>query len=599
VTYTEILPTCYELTLSHAGNGSDPSATPTSSTGCSAGEYVAGESISLSGAAPDSGWEIGGWSGTNNNGSTASTNTVTMPASAHAASVTYVQSTYTLTVDVVGDGDVTLDPAGGSYLSGTEVDLTAVADSGWTFTGWSGDLSGNTNPETITMDGDKTVTATFTDNDAFNTWVGSATITSDQAIVAVARPHVGDEVLTYNGFAGGSLEAYVPMMFKDAFANGAYDSALYVQNVDGSNTADITIRFYDSSGVETYSMTDTILPLASKGYWLPSISELGSSWVGGVKVESDQNIVAVGRPHINGQVLSYNGFAGGSLEAYVPMMFKDAFANGTYDSALYVQNVDTSNTANITVRYYDNSGAETHTMTDTIAPLASKGYWLPGISELGASWVGGVKVESDQEIVAVGRPHVGNQVLSYNGFAGGSLDTYVPMMFKDAFGGGSYDSALYVQNVDGSNTADITIRFYDSSGVETYMMTDTIAAQASKGYWLPSITPLGTSWVGGVRVESNQNIVAVGRPHVGSQVMTYNGFQAGSNNVYVPMLFKDAFANGTYDSALYIQNVDASNAADVTIRFYDVDGNLSCVVADSISALASKGWWLPGVTCNP
>ena len=67
----------------------------------------------------------------------------------------------TLTVNTVGNGYVDLNPAGGSYPSGTVVTLTANADPGWTFDGWSGDLTGNTNPDTITMDGDKTVTATF------------------------------------------------------------------------------------------------------------------------------------------------------------------------------------------------------------------------------------------------------------------------------------------------------------------------------------------------------------------------------------------------------------------------------------------------------
>jgi uncharacterized repeat protein (TIGR02543 family) len=71
--------------------------------------------------------------------------------------------TYDLTVNVVGNGTVTQDPLP-PYCVGddTSVTLTATADPGWTFDGWSGDLSGSTNPETITMDGDKSVTATFT-----------------------------------------------------------------------------------------------------------------------------------------------------------------------------------------------------------------------------------------------------------------------------------------------------------------------------------------------------------------------------------------------------------------------------------------------------
>ena len=96
VNYTAIPVTCYALTLSHTGQGSDPVASPTNSTGCDAGQYMAGASISLSGAVPTSGWQISNWAGTNNNASTADTNTVTMPAGVHTAGVTYIQSQYTI-----------------------------------------------------------------------------------------------------------------------------------------------------------------------------------------------------------------------------------------------------------------------------------------------------------------------------------------------------------------------------------------------------------------------------------------------------------------------------------------------------------------------
>jgi hypothetical protein len=44
------------------------------------------------------------------------------------------------------------------------VTVTATPDAGWSFGSWSGELSGTTNPETITMDGDKSITATFTES---------------------------------------------------------------------------------------------------------------------------------------------------------------------------------------------------------------------------------------------------------------------------------------------------------------------------------------------------------------------------------------------------------------------------------------------------
>ena len=68
---------------------------------------------------------------------------------------------FTLTTNTVGNGSVTLNPAGGVYDDGTVVTVTANPDAGNQFDNWSGDLSVASNPETITMDGNKTITANF------------------------------------------------------------------------------------------------------------------------------------------------------------------------------------------------------------------------------------------------------------------------------------------------------------------------------------------------------------------------------------------------------------------------------------------------------
>jgi hypothetical protein len=68
---------------------------------------------------------------------------------------------YTLMTTVVGQGQVNANPSG-PYDSGTGVTLTAVPASGWEFSGWSGALSGTTNPTNINMNADKWVQVTFT-----------------------------------------------------------------------------------------------------------------------------------------------------------------------------------------------------------------------------------------------------------------------------------------------------------------------------------------------------------------------------------------------------------------------------------------------------
>ncbi len=430
-------------------------------------------------------------------------------------------------------------------------------------------------------------------------WSGGVSLTSDQPVVTVGRPHVGAEVMTYNGFGSGSTTMYVPMLFKNAFG-GSYNAALYLQNISDTTSANVSISYYDSTGALTCSVTnETLTPLAIKGYWLPTVGCLPVGWVGGAVVTSDQPIVAVGRPHVGSQVTTYAGFASGSLSMYAPMLFKNAFGGG-YNAALYIQNTDAALSATVDIEFYDSAGSLTCALTgETIAALATKGYWIPSISCLPVGWVGGAVITSNREIVAVGRPHIGSQVTTYNGFSAGSPSLRVPMLFKNAFAGGTYNAALYIQNADPALAATVDIDFYDSNGSLTCSLTgETIAALATKGYWIPSISCLPVSWVGGAVITANRDVVAVGRPHVGAEVATYGGFTSGSTEMYLPMLFKDAFG-GSYDSAVYVQNTSGGSPAKVTFKFYDTVGNLSCLKTASIPAGATVGYWLPTLTCNP
>ncbi len=507
---------------------------------------------------------------------------------------------YTLTINS-DHGSVTADVPP-PYHEGDVVELTCHPDVGWSFLEWSGDLVSTANPASITMDGNKSVTANYEEIECTlgDSWVGGVSIQSDRNVVAVGRPHVGDEVTSYSGFPTGGLTSYVPMLFKNAW--GTYDSAFYVQNLDDSLAAHVTVKYYDTKGqLSCTKPEDTIPALASHGTWVPSEACLPVGWVGGAVVtSSDSPIVVVARPHVGAQVMTYNGFSTGGLTTYLPMLFKNAFG-GSYDSAFYVQNVDPDNEAHVTVKYYDTNGNLSCTKPeDTIPPLSSHGIWVPSETCLSVGWVGGAVItSSDYPIVAVARPHVGAEVTTYDGFTEGSLRAYAPMLFKNAFGG-SYDSAFYIQNLDSSNEAHVTVEYYDSSGKLSCTKPEaTIPALSSKGIWVPSETCLPVGWVGGaVITSSDYPIVIVGRPHVGPRVTTYNGFAAGNLNMSLPMLFKSAFG-GSYNSAFYIQNTDAEGPASVDISFYDADGNLNHTRSTSIPALATVGYWLPSVACEP
>jgi uncharacterized protein (DUF2141 family) len=157
----------HTVTVAKAGTGT---GTVTSSPGgISCGTdcwetYAVGTAVTLS-QSPGPGSHFAGWSGDCTGGSCE----VTMDAEKSVVA-TFDAETYALTVVQAGSGSgtVTSSPAGigcggdcyETYPYGTVVTLTQAAATGSSFTGWSGACSG-TGPCEVTIDGAKSVTATF------------------------------------------------------------------------------------------------------------------------------------------------------------------------------------------------------------------------------------------------------------------------------------------------------------------------------------------------------------------------------------------------------------------------------------------------------
>jgi len=138
----------YSLTITVAGTGT-LAASPDNP------HYHYGDVVQLT-ATPEVGWSFSAWSG----------GLVGNPTLVHiigdtSVTATFTQNEYTLTVDVVGSGSVSKSPDQATYHYNDVVQLTASASAGWSFSAWSGDLTGSTSPASITISGDNHVTSTF------------------------------------------------------------------------------------------------------------------------------------------------------------------------------------------------------------------------------------------------------------------------------------------------------------------------------------------------------------------------------------------------------------------------------------------------------
>jgi hypothetical protein len=165
--------------------------------------YHYGDVVHLS-AVPDLGWTFSDWSGD----ATGSTNPLTLTIDGNKTlTANYLQNGYSLTL-ISTHGTLTKDPDQAAYTYGQLVQLSANPDSGWLFDSWSGDASGSANPTTLTMDGNKTLTANYiaitstaqtllaTSTGAYDGWVlesGETSSTGGTKNTAATTFRIGDD----------------------------------------------------------------------------------------------------------------------------------------------------------------------------------------------------------------------------------------------------------------------------------------------------------------------------------------------------------------------------------------------------------------------
>jgi uncharacterized repeat protein (TIGR02543 family) len=126
----------------------------------------------------------------------------------------------TLTTTGTGTGTATKEPDQATYHYGEVITFTATAGTGSSFAGWSGDATGPTSPVTLTVDSDKTVTATFTliEYSLTVTTVGGGAVTRQPNQPTY---HLGDVVTltatanlfwSFDGWSGDAIGATNPLV---------------------------------------------------------------------------------------------------------------------------------------------------------------------------------------------------------------------------------------------------------------------------------------------------------------------------------------------------------------------------------------------------
>lgn len=146
VTVTVAYAACNVLTLAHSGNGGDPLAAPSGSSGCSVGRFASGERVVLS-AVPNAGQRVKSWAGASATPAVGSqVNSLTMPNGAATVTVVF-EACFALTTSVAGQGDALLTAPTvsdgcltGGFAAGQNIALVANPAAGWKVKSWIGTI---------------------------------------------------------------------------------------------------------------------------------------------------------------------------------------------------------------------------------------------------------------------------------------------------------------------------------------------------------------------------------------------------------------------------------------------------------------------------
>ncbi len=221
---------------------------------------------------------------------------------------------YILNIEVkpAGGSSVTRSPNQNKYTPGTTVTLTAIPASGYQFTRWEGDVTGTSNPTTVTMNSKKNVTAVF--SAASNQYTvtitvaptngGSVTKSPNQnqynsgtTVTLTAVPASGYQFTRWEGDATGTSSSTTVMMDGNKNLTAVFTATTnqYTLAIAVSPTNGGSVTKSPNQNQYTSGTTVTLTAVPASGYqftqWEGDATGTSSSTT--VTMNNNKNVTAV------------------------------------------------------------------------------------------------------------------------------------------------------------------------------------------------------------------------------------------------------------------------------------------------------------------
>lgn len=265
------------------------------------------------------------------------------------------------------NGSITVSPLAPVYPAGTVVKVTYAANPGYVFTGWSGDISGNANTATVTMDTYKTVIANFrpeTDRYTLTTRAenGVVEVESPQEeyrpgaqVTLTAKPAKGYAFTSWSGGYSGTANPATVIMDENKTVTANFIRVL---------TPEKDYTSEDIGGIQAGTTTAEEASIKIRGY---GTNVWGRSdkfrYVYQEGLEGDQSIIA----KIDG--MAFSGSAP-NRDIKVGVMIRQSLEEGSAHQGIFVNGL-----RELTAIYRDRSTGWSQ-VNDTAPPTVSYPIWL-------------------------------------------------------------------------------------------------------------------------------------------------------------------------------------------------------------------------------
>jgi len=348
---------------------------------------------------PSQHWVFKNWEG--DASGNANPLSVTMSTNKSVVAV-FTRRNYPLTLTMEGEGTVServvYSPSGKDYPHSTIVELTPVPKQGWLFDNWSGDLTGKTVPQNITVDNPKSVKAKFIQQQISSLACASAVPGGN--LVATLPANGVSSLVPYTTLSGGT---YIGQSIISTGVTGLTATLLSGTfapvsgnlnfSITGTPAGPGTASFAISVGGQTCTLTRVVNPLGSiTGLNCTSANNNGALVIGVAASNVSSTIPYTGgneNTHV-GQTITSTGVTG-----LTATLAPGSFANGNGTLTYTITGTPSAvGTANFALNIGGQTCAFSRTVTSlvgTISSLNCAGASASGVlnANQAASGVGG------------------------------------------------------------------------------------------------------------------------------------------------------------------------------------------------------------------